>query len=90
MLDKTSAYTQQIQQRYPDLPIRTAVLNRDGQYNDRRPAAEHRPQLRAGRLIGQARDRRLRPALRNLSFLIAVALQQRAIGSKIDQPGDAL
>lgn len=31
---KTESYLQQIRKRYPELPVDTAILNQDGQYND--------------------------------------------------------
>lgn len=34
MTDKLAAYTGQIRRFYPDFPIESAALNRDGQYND--------------------------------------------------------
>jgi len=33
-MEKITAYTRQIRERCPDLPVETAALNRDGQYND--------------------------------------------------------
>ena len=34
MTDKIAAYARQIRRYYPDFPIESATLNRDGQYND--------------------------------------------------------